>query len=65
MTLVENFNIVVEREVGKLTQDQEASMEASMTKFDELIRVGAVQPERYRIEPISTVAYQGLRGQAW
>lgn len=58
MNIVEIFNEMVERERNKLPHDQEASMEASMEQFDELIRSGVVQPERYKIEPVSTLTFR-------
>lgn len=56
MNIIDSFNEVVERELANMPKDQEATMEASMAQFDELVRCGVVQPERYRIEPISTLS---------
>lgn len=56
MKIVEQFNEAVDRELARLTRDQETSMEHAMAQFDALVKSGAIEPERYKLEPISTIA---------
>lgn len=56
MSLIDTFNEVVERELAKMPKDLESAMESSMAQFDALVRHGIIQPERYKIEPISTLS---------
>lgn len=56
MRIVEQFNETIDRELTRLTPEQEISLEQVMLQFDDLVRSGAIQPERYRLEPISTVS---------
>ncbi|WP_322998805.1 hypothetical protein [Castellaniella sp.] len=56
MRIVEQFNETVDRELARLPKDQEVLMEHAMAQFDALVRSGAIQPERYKLEPIGTIS---------
>jgi len=57
MRIVEQFNEAIDRELSRLTKEQETSLEDVMSQFDMLVKSGAVQPERYKLEPIGTVSF--------
>jgi len=57
MRIVEQFNEAIDRELSRLTQEQEALLEDAMLQFDMLVKSGAVQPERYKLEPIGTISF--------
>lgn len=56
MSIVDQFNKTIEREFVKLPKDQADSLDQAMSQFDELVKAGIVQPDRYNVEPISTIA---------
>jgi|GEM_PF-5838206 len=58
MTIVKQFNDAIDRELSKLTKEQEISIDQAMSQFDQLVKSGAVEPERYKIEPIGTVPFR-------
>ena len=55
MRIVDEFNSTVDREVGRMSSDDLVSVEQAMRQFDELVKAGAIQPERYKFEPIGTI----------
>lgn len=55
MSIVEQFNKAIERELVKLPKDQAERLDQAMSQFDELVKAGIVQPDRYNLEPISTI----------
>ena len=57
MRIVEQFNEAIDRELSRLTQEQIASLEDAVSQFDTLVKLGLVQPERYRLEPIGTISF--------
>lgn len=56
MRIVDQFNETIDREIAKLSGKQKVSLEQVMSQFDDLVKTGAIQPERYKLEPISTVS---------
>jgi hypothetical protein len=56
MKIIEQFNETIDRELGRLSKEQEVSLEHVMSEFDDLVRSGIIEPERYKLEPISTIS---------
>lgn len=55
MSIVDRFNKTIEREFVRLPKDQAESVNQAMSQFDALVKAGIVQPDRYNLEPISTI----------
>lgn len=55
MTIVEDFQDLLAREMQKMSSGQVASLEEAMAGFDRLLKAGAIEPDRYCIEPIGEI----------
>ncbi|MBX8487703.1 hypothetical protein [Pseudomonas cichorii] len=57
MTIEKRTADAVQREFSQRTPDRIQHLNEANDRFERLVKIGAVQPERYNLAPISPISY--------
>lgn len=55
MMLTDRYNETISRETSRLSPAQAGRMVDAMEQFDDLVRLGLVQPEPYKVETVGAL----------